>query len=320
MKAIQQRVGSHSGPKCVMQIFFVVLILIHPLIYAYEPLVAKYDVDNGSVIAVGEQESILIDASVLNIDTSKKYDGIMFNWRYYFNRDEVCLPNNLVAPRKNPLFRIELNTNYISDDDRLGQFAYVLFFLPSEAALMVVPSLIPFLGDSSNRSPFVEYDFLILDTFNNAYTVPEIDFCNVTTGFTQLDISLYANAYNSYLVVKLPGAPFGQTLSTPLRIGFGKSIMKQITTRNPKLEIEMSSLSPGGGRFEALDERHAHVYQFYWNRNKKITDANIVWNLADDINISYGAKHYPVRSPVLDRTNAATSMTGIFSSLLYQIN
>lgn len=291
---------------CRYRASFVVLLMlglsVHIQAYAYEPVIKRVQMYQAYVNPV-DHGSYYTLASQINFDQA--YDSLSLNWQFYFDYTD-CRS----LPRIYDLFEASMPAASVVATDRLRLTNYKLQFIPKQGALVLHITVAPDVGGRTGHSQ-TTYTLMLLDRFEDAHN-DGYTFCNMTSP-RKLDITLYFNAYNSYIVIRTPANPLGRVLTTSVRVGLGVSMMELLRGRSEDLKFSTYVRSRAG----AVPQNSLNVYKefdaFYWNRLKNAAQGSGSYrNLADDINIFYGSKNFPLRSPVLDRTNAAAAMTELF--------
>lgn len=286
--------------------FLALCIFVNVAVYAYEPVVKKNLIYDNYSIATSpvDASGTVIYASIFFAHyTSSIYDGVFFNWQFYFDYEDCTNAS------RREIFKATIPDTSLTVTDKLNVTSYGLYFNPKSGTVTQNITLAPKLaGRLSSTS--TTYYLRSLDKFGDVYN-PDYTFCNINSP-RKIDITLYLNAFNTFVAIRTPGNPLGRVLTTTSRVGLGESMIKAIQNRSE----DMSMIFYFRTRADAvpkdsLDVRIT-VNQFYWNRLPGSGATRSYRNLADDINLFYGARNYPIRSPVLDRTNAAAAMAVLF--------
>ena len=281
--------------------------------HAYEPVVYQGSLyDNVSdhsrhIVYKGELK-------VPPVNYKDGYHGLSFNWQYYFNTPD-CTKTAVAQPVFSVLF--DDDDHYDGFGDTMGITAYTLSFVPNDGSFRMSVTLAPLVGGMEIREN-TKYEIYFLDTFRNSDN-PDYSFCHVNS-VRKLDITLYANAYNSYIIVRTPTSPLGEVLEVPSRVGLGNAILVSVWTAQPTPPPGPSRPDLTRFSFQFAEDNKAkpsgsassrmRINWLYWLRTNPVGES--ARNLTDDINLYYGARTYPLRSRVVDRTNAAAAMTELF--------
>ena len=283
-------------------VFLMLGLSVHIQAYAYEPVIKRVQTFSGIVHPKVSDKGLLLAS---RIDFDQAYDSVSLNWQYYFDSTD-CRS----LPRIYDLFEASMPAASVVAADRLRLTNYKLNFTPKQGALTLHITVAPDVGGRTGHS-LTTYTLMLLDRFEDAHN-DGYTFCNMTSP-RKLDITLYFNAYNSYIVIRTPANPLGRVLTTSVRVGLGVSMMELLRGRSKNLKFYTYLRSRAGVVPQNSPNVAIKSDAFYWNRLKNAAQGSGSYrNLADDINIFYGSKNFPVRSPVLDRTNAAAAMTELF--------
>ena len=297
---------------CRFKSGFVVLLTVgisYPIqAYAYEPVIKQSSVTSSRFSGDPTKSTIYtIDASKFD-EIDMGHDSLSFNWQFYLDSTD-CTGAGI--GKAFGLFKATMPKQKLASFDKLRIISYLLSFIPRQGALQLTVQFAPDVGGYSGNPVTTSYDLYLLDRFDDAYN-PGYTFCEVTSP-SKLDVTLYVNAYNSYIAIRTPENPLGKVLTTPVRVGFGVSMMQLAHDKDHELVFANYVRTTSAAVPPNALKVYVKYNQFYWNRVKNAPAGSDSYrNLADDINVFYGAKNYPLRSPVLDRTNAAAAMTVFF--------
>lgn len=311
---IQKR-GKKNGSIIVGVVIILLSITYLPQLRAYEPVIYKKDANlgiGGLCDVYGINSSSCFYEDLGENGFLEGMDSVVFSWDYEFFPDsDDCkdtLHRGMLVFEANAGGPIEIVT---SPGDTLRLESYKLFFNPKKGMLTLGTTSRPTIG-GTNETTMLDTEMPLMDTFRSAYSSGN-PFCRYDDpSLSQVRFDLYLNAYNSFVVVSAPQDPMGRTLSTPIRIGLGRYLMEKLAGTEGGVNLSFKNTSDSRMVPHYLPKRIS-AHQFYWTSKKGSPYTHPSRrNITDDINLNYGAKAYPVRSPVLERTNAAAAIAVLF--------
>ena len=295
-------------------------MLIFSSAHAYEPILPQSNpADADYYYPVAKEwwagtDSIMSGDEFINFNSKKGF--IVEISAFYFN-SSLCAENGSSGLGKAvPLVEISIPNSLIQDDDIMGTTFYQVNFIPKRGGFSLTRKMNIKVSTSTGaaQSKPYTYEMQLLDTFdslsrNSRSTLSKKDllsakFCNgKNTGKKRLSYKIYVNEYNTLLVIKNLQDPAGLVYSSPIRIGYGTSIHKALNDASKNLDITIYHAASKNAIPSYSPRPRIFYRQIFWSYDSTLTGSKR--NLEDDFNVHYGARNYPIRSPLVDRAKGS---------------
>lgn len=287
---------------------------------AYEPVLPQSNPADANYYYPAAKEwwtitdSIISGNEFIHFDSKKGFIAEIS--AFYFN-SSLCTDDGSSALGKSvPLVKISIPNSLIQSNDIMGITSYQVNFIPKRGGFSLTRKMNVKVSTptGSTQSKSYTYEMQLLDTFdslsrNSQSTLSKKNllkakFCNgKNTDKKRLSYKIYFNEYNTLLVIKNLQDPAGLVYSSPIRIGYGKSIHKALNDASKKLDITIYHAASTDAIPSYSPRPRIFYRQIFWSYDSALTGSKR--NLEDDFNIHYGANNYPIRSPLVDRTKGS---------------
>lgn len=307
---------------CSLKKKFFLGMLIFSSSHAYEPVLPQSNPADANYYYPVAKEWWTVTDSIMSGDEFIHFNaekGFIIEISAFYFSSSLCTDNESSELGKSvPLVKISIPNSLIQSNDIMGITSYQVNFVPKRGGFSLTREMnvkVSTPTGAAQSKPYT-YEMQLLDTFdslsrNSQSTLSKKNllaakFCNgKNTGKKRLSYKIYSNEYNTLLVIQNLQDPTGLVYSSPIRIGYGKSIHKALNNASKKLDITIYHAASTDAIPPYSPSPRIFYRQIFWSYDSALTGSKR--NLEDDFNIHYGANNYPIRSPLVDRTKGSAS-------------